>query len=357
MKQQNTLDVNVQNGSLAIPAGYRPFLGLRKTEEAIRFIKEYFQISLARALNLTRVSSPLFVASGTGINDHLNGIERPVSFEIKDTGQRAEIVQSLAKWKRMALADYGFAHGDGLFTDMNAIRPDEVLDNLHSIYVDQWDWERIVLAAERNVDFLKGIVRAIYGVITATERAVCERYPELPSPALPDDIFFIHTEELEERYPALTPKERESAITAEKKAVFVIGSGAELSNGKPHDGRAADYDDWSTVTSDGRRGLNGDIFVWHPILNCAFELSSMGIRVDSESLINQLEIRGENFKKELYFHKRLIDGTLPLTIGGGLGQSRLCMFFLRKAHIGEVHSSIWPDEMKAACRENGIPLL
>jgi aspartate--ammonia ligase len=345
------------NGRLILPAGYRSHLDLRTTEQAIRFIKERFQIELSAALNLARVSSPLFVLSDTGINDHLNGIEKPVSFDIKDMGKRAEVVQSLAKWKRMALADYGFAPGEGLYTDMNAIRPDEALDNLHSLYVDQWDWERIMAEGERTVDFLKSIVQSIYAVIRDTERAVCRAYPSLPGPYLPDDIAFIHTEELEEMFPALTPRERETAFCREKKAVFVIGIGAALKNGEPHDGRASDYDDWSTETGGGRRGLNGDILVWYPLLGCALELSSMGIRVNAEALLRQLDIRNENFKKDLYFHKRLLEGSLPQTIGGGIGQSRLCMLFMRKAHIGEVHSALWPGETRKLCAEKNIALL
>jgi len=357
MQPVNHDTLNLSDGRLIVPSGYSPYLNLRKTEEAIQFIKDRFQRELAAALNLSRVSSPLFVVSNTGVNDHLNGIEKPVSFGIKDIGETAEIVQSLAKWKRLALSDYEFATGEGLYTDMNAIRPDEALDNLHSIYVDQWDWERIVDKSERSVEFLKTIVRKIYGVIRDTEREVCRHYPELPAPFLPDEIEFIHTEELEELYPALTPKERETAVCKEKKAVFIIGIGANLKSGEPHDGRASDYDDWSTEGENGRKGLNGDIFAWYHPLQCAFEFSSMGIRVNAESLMNQLEIRNELFKKELYFHRRLLENQLPLTIGGGLGQSRLCMFFLRKAHIGEVHASIWSEDMISECKKYNIPLL
>ena len=336
---------------------YRAFLGLRRTEEAIRYIKSLFQEKLADRLNLSRVSAPLFVLSDTGVNDGLSGVETPVSFLVKDINENAEIVQSLAKWKRLALADYGFEHGEGLYTDMNAIRPDEKLDNLHSIYVDQWDWERIISEEERSLDFLKSIVRTIYGVIRETGFDTYRRYEELPECSLPEEIAFIHSEELEERYPELTPSEREDSICREKGAVFLIGIGADLSNGKPHDPRAVDYDDWLTETSRGKRGLNGDIIVWYPTLGCALELSSMGIRVDAETLQRQLELKCETHKRELYFHRRLLEGDLPLTIGGGLGQSRLCMFFLGKAHIGEVQSSIWPPDMIRECGEKGILLL
>jgi len=317
-----------------------PQLDLRQTERAIRVIKEFFQTHLAEALNLLRVSAPLFVPADTGLNDNLNGVELPVSFAIKGLGgMRAEIVQSLAKWKRMALADYGFAPGEGLYTDMNAIRPDEVLDAIHSIYVDQWDWERVMAPDERNLDFLCDIV---------------ERYGF--DPILPEAIQFVHTVELAERYPDLSPREREDAIARECGAVFIIGIGADLPDGKPHDGRAPDYDDWTTPTPRGP-GLNGDIFVWNPVLGRSFELSSMGIRVNAESLKRQLAIRAAENRLELPFHRRLLAGELPQTIGGGLGQSRLCMFFLRKRHIGEVQCSIWPEEMKAQLSREGICLL
>jgi len=345
------------NGKLTIPQGYGSHLDLRETESAIKYIKDFFQTNLAQELNLSRVSAPLFVLSGTGVNDHLNGVEKPVSFSVKDIEEKAEIVQSLAKWKRAALADYGFQHGEGLYTDMNAIRPDEYLDNLHSIYVDQWDWERIVTQEERNLDFLKHIVKKIYKVIKMTENKVCHKYPQISGHYLPDEIYFIHSEELEEKYPDLTPKERENAICKEKGAVFVIGIGAKLKNGEPHDGRAADYDDWSTPTGEKTRGLNGDIIVWYPLLHCAFELSSMGIRVDKDSLMQQLKIKGEEYKVKLHFHQRLLRQELPLTIGGGIGQSRLCMLFLRKAHIGEVQASIWHEEIREYCQKNNIFLL
>ena len=345
------------DSSVLLPEGYRSFLNLRETEEAIRHIKSLFQFKLAKKLRLTRISAPLFVLSKTGINDHLSGIEKPISFNIKHINENAEIVQSLAKWKRMALADYEFEYGEGLYADMNAIRPDERLDCLHSIYVDQWDWERIINSDERNLNFLKYIVGRIYNVIRNTEINVCRKYRELPKPFLPDSIYFVQSEELRERYPDLTPLERENAICKEKGAVFIIGIGARLKDGMPHDERAADYDDWSTETSEGKVGLNGDIIVWYPILSCSMELSSMGIRVNKESLLKQLKIKNEINKVKLYFHNRLLKKDLPLTIGGGIGQSRLCMFFLRKAHIGEVQSSVWPDEMIGECRESGISLL
>ncbi len=343
--------------SFYIPDQYTPLLDLRDTEQAIRLIKDFFQTNLSFELNLMRVTAPLFVEAGTGINDDLNGVEQPVSFNIKGAGGvGVEMVQSLAKWKRMMLADYRVEMGSGLYTDMNALRPDEVLDNIHSVYVDQWDWERVVSAEERTVDFLKCIVRKIYDVIRRTEKYICYRYRAL-QPILPEEITFVHSEELEERYPDLTPKERENIICKEKGAVFVIGIGGKLKNGMPHDGRAPDYDDWSTPTGDGRIGLNGDILVHYPLFNCAYELSSMGIRVDSAALLRQLEITGDERRKALLFHRRLLNGELPLSIGGGIGQSRLCMFYLQKAHIGEIQSSIWPDDMIETCRENNIVLL
>jgi aspartate--ammonia ligase len=344
-------------GRVTVPQNYKPRLGLKETERAIKTIKDCFQDSLARALNLRRVSAPLFVTRKSGINDYLNGVEKPVGFRVKGAGEDVEIIQSLAKWKRAALADYGIKAGEGLYTDMNAIRPDEDLDNLHSIYVDQWDWERILRKGERNLTFLKSIVRKIYGVIKKTERVAHRKYPRLGKPFLPEKIHFIHSEELIERYPKLSPAEREKRICEEKGAVFVIGIGSELSDGKPHDGRAPDYDDWWTETGKGRRGLNGDILVWYPVLKCSLELSSMGIRVDSTSLRAQLKIRGRSRDVRLPYHSRLIRGELPLTIGGGIGQSRLCMFFLRKAHVGEVQSSVWSDKIIRECKRQGIPLL
>jgi aspartate--ammonia ligase len=345
------------HGSLKLPEEYKSYIDIGQTEEAIKYIKDSFQVEFVRELNLKRVSAPVVVLSATGVNDRLTGVEKPIRFFVQELNGQAEIVQSLAKWKRLALADYGFKYGDGLYTDMNAIRPDEKLDNLHSIYVDQWDWEKVISAEERNLGFLRSIVRRIYKVIKEEEKAICRRYQQLPGPFLPEEITFIHSEELEDRFPDLSPMERENVICREKKAVFIIGIGAELKDGKPHDGRAADYDDWSTETGEGKRGLNGDILVWYPLLDCAFELSSMGIRVDKESLLRQLKIKGEIDNAGLYFHQRLLQGSLPSSIGGGIGQSRLCMLFLRKTHIGEVQSCVWPDEMRDVCARNNIFLL
>lgn len=342
---------------LFIPKEYKPLLDLRETEKAIGQIKTFFQTNLSFELNLMRVTAPLFVRAGTGINDDLNGIERPVSFNIKEAGNLGvEMVQSLAKWKRMMLADYGVREGHGICADMNAIRPEDILDNTHSIYVDQWDWERVISEDERNLDFLKCVVRKIYDVIRRTEKYICYRRNVL-DPILPEEITFVHAEELEERFPDRTPKERENAICREHGAVFLIGIGGRLKNGLPHDGRAPDYDDWSTPTGGGRTGLNGDILVHYPLFDCAFELSSMGIRVDPDALFRQLEITGTTERKELLFHRRLLRGDFPLSIGGGIGQSRLCMFYLRKAHIGEIQASIWPEDMVEACRANNIFLL
>jgi len=345
------------NAEFVVPADYAPVLNLKDTERAIRLIKEFFQTNLAFELNLARVTAPLFVKAGTGINDDLNGVERPVAFRIKgmpETG--VEIVQSLAKWKRMMLADYGFLQGEGLYADMNAIRPDEELDNLHSLYVDQWDWERVMAPGERNLAFLETIVGKIYDVIRRTERYIAYQYEHL-EPILPETITFVHSAELEEQYPDVLPREREYRACREYGAVFVIGIGGALKDGQPHDGRAPDYDDWSTRTSAGRAGLNGDILVYYPVLDCALELSSMGIRVDPAALLNQLELTGNAARTELLFHRRLLAGELPQSVGGGIGQSRLCMFYLRKAHIGEIQASLWPDAMIQRCREQQIALL
>ncbi|HOK99316.1 MAG TPA: aspartate--ammonia ligase [Bacteroidales bacterium] len=342
---------------LYIPKNYKPILNLAQTEKAIKLIKDFFEINLSAELHLRRVTAPLFVLKGTGINDDLNGVERKVSFEIKDmNGRVAEVVNSLAKWKRMMLADYKIPLGYGLYTDMNAIRPDEELDNIHSLYVDQWDWERHMAPSDRNLEFLKYIVRKVYSVLRRTEYLVYEQYPEL-TPILPEDITFVHSEELYEMYPNLTPRERETEFARKHKAIFVIGIGAKLKNGEPHDGRAPDYDDWITETHNGFRGLNGDIILWNPVLESAFEISSMGIRVSPQSLMQQLEATGTLERKELLFHKRLLAGELPQSVGGGIGQSRVCMFLLRKAHIGEIQSSIWPEEMVAECRKNQIVLI
>ena len=342
---------------LITPKGYKPLLDIKQTELGIKKIKDFFQGSLSAELRLRRVTAPLFVLQGTGINDDLNGIERPVTFPIKDLGDRkAEVVHSLAKWKRMMLADYNIDAGFGLYTDMNAIRPDEELDNLHSLYVDQWDWERHMTREERNIEFLKDVVSRIYSVMVRTEYVVYEMYPHI-KPILPEKITFIHSEELRQLYPDLTPKEREAEISKKYGAVFIMGIGGPLGDGKIHDGRAPDYDDWTTPGEKGYAGLNGDIIVWNSVIEQSFELSSMGIRVDKEALLRQLKMTGQESRKDLYFHKRLLDGSLPLSIGGGIGQSRLCMFFLRKAHIGEIQSSIWPEEMRQTCRENNIPLI
>ena len=340
-----------------LPQTYKPLLDLKQTELAIKQIKETFQNNLSSTLRLRRVTAPLFVLRGTGLNDDLNGVENAVSFPIKDmNGAVAEVVHSLAKWKRVTLADYNIKEGHGIYTDMNAIRADEELDNLHSLYVDQWDWERVVTAEERNVTFLKAIVKDIYSAIIRTEYTLCEYYPQL-TPTLPGEIHFIHSEELRRLYPTMTPKERENAITEKYKAVFIIGIGGKLGDGTKHDNRAPDYDDYSTPNEEGFYGLNGDLFIWSSVLGCAIELSSMGIRVDKEALLHQLEISGKEERKKLYFHRRLLEGSLPLSIGGGLGQSRLCMLLLHKAHIGEIQASIWPDEMREECKKIGIPLI
>ncbi len=339
------------------PAGYKAILNLQQTELGIKKIKDFFQQNLSSELRLRRVTAPLFVLKGMGINDDLNGTERAVSFPIKDLGDaKAEIVHSLAKWKRLTLADYHIEKGYGIYTDMNAIRADEELGNLHSLYVDQWDWERVMCPSERNIDFLKQIVRRIYAALVRTEYLVYEAFPQI-RPELPQDIYFIHAEDLLQKYPTLSPKEREDAITKEYGAVFIIGIGGLLSNGEKHDGRSPDYDDWSTPTEDGHKGLNGDLLVWDSVLGRALELSSMGIRVDKEALLRQLTLCGAEDRKQLYFHQRLLNDELPQTIGGGIGQSRLCMFYLRKAHIGEIQASIWPEEMRKEALKNGMKLI
>lgn len=342
---------------LIIPQkSYTPTLAFENIEQAIKQVKDKFQEKLSQTLNLRRVTAPLFVLSGTGINDNLNGIERPVSFEIPAVGgKRAEIVHSLAKWKRMKLGAYGIKPGKGLYTDMNAIRADEDLDNLHSIYVDQWDWEQTITESDRNLDFLKSTVRKIYQAIKDTESEICKLYPQI-KPVLSDEITFIHTEDLQKEFPQLTPKERENQIVKKYGSVFLIGIGGELADGKIHDGRSPDYDDWSTTTNDGYKGMNGDIIVWNPILNREFELSSMGIRVDKKALQTQLKIRNCEDRLELLFHQSLMNDRIPLSIGGGIGQSRLCMLLLHCAHIGEVQSSIWPEDMIQKCKENNILL-
>ena len=348
---------NRKKMSLQLPPKYRNLLGgVEQTEKAIKAVKDMFQDNLSAQLALLRVTAPMTVLSGTGINDDLNGVERPVRFPVLSLNeQQAEVVHSLAKWKRLKLAELGTTPGRGIYTDMNALRPDEELDNLHSIYVDQWDWEKVIRPEDRNLDFLKRTVRRIYEAVKVTENKLYVEFPQLV-PALPDDIFFIHAEDLLQRYPDMTPKERENAIVREHKAVFIIGIGGKLSDGSVHDGRAADYDDWSTPNSDGYEGLNGDILLWSPVLESAFEISSMGIRVDPKAMRRQLKERGQEWKADLYFHRRLLNGELPCTIGGGIGQSRLCMYLLRKAHIGEIQSSIWPEAMREACHRAGIEL-
>lgn len=339
------------------PASYKPLLDIQQTEQGIKLIKEFFQMNLSTELRLRRVTAPLFVLKGLGINDDLNGVERPVTFPIKDLGDaKAEVVHSLAKWKRLTLGEYNIEPGYGIYTDMNAIRADEELDNLHSLYVDQWDWEAVMTAEQRNLGFLKDIVRRIYSAIRRTEFLVCERYSEI-KPFLPDEIQFIESEELLQMYPDKSAKEREDLIARKYGAVFIIGIGGKLSNGEPHDGRAPDYDDWTTPNGDGYNGLNGDILIWYPTLDRAVELSSMGIRVDKETLLRQLDITGQQCRKELYFHKKLLAGELPLSIGGGIGQSRLCMVLLHKAHLGEIQASIWPDEMLNECARLGMAII
>ena len=344
--------------ALMIPDGYVNILGsVENTEKAIKAVKDMFQDNLSAQLALLRVTAPMVVLSGTGMNDDLNGVEKPVSFAVKGVGDsQAEVVHSLAKWKRMKLAQMNTPVGRGIYTDMNALRPEEELDNIHSIYVDQWDWEKVISGEQRTLSFLKSMVRRIYEAIKVTENKLYVEFPQI-EPMLPEDIFFIHSEELLQMYPGLSPKQRENEITRKHKAVFIIGIGAPLSDGNPHDGRAADYDDWSTVNEDGHVGLNGDLMLWNPVLEMAFEISSMGIRVDSHALARQLSLRGEEAKSELQYHRMLLEGRLPLTIGGGIGQSRLCMFLLRKAHIGEIQSSIWPDDMRIQCHQAGIEIV
>lgn len=339
------------------PENYKALLDLPQTELAIKRIKDFFLSSISTELRLRRVTAPLFVLKGLGMNDDLNGVERPVTFPIKDIDDaKAEVVHSLAKWKRVTLAEYKVQPSYGIITDMNAIRADEEMGNLHSLYVDQWDWERVITAEQRTVSYLKRIVRKIYSAILRTEFYICETYPQL-TPFLPEDIHFIHAEELRQKYPDLTPKQREDAICKEYGAVFIIGIGCKLGDGKVHDMRAPDYDDYSTMAENGLPGLNGDLMIWYPVLQRAVELSSMGIRVDREALLRQLKESGKEDRKELYFHKRLLNGSLPLSIGGGIGQSRLCMILLHKAHVGETQSSIWPEEMRRACTEAGIMLI
>ena len=343
--------------ALIIPKKYKQKLLPETTEIAIKKIKDTFQEKLSRSLNLRRVTAPLFVLTGTGINDDLNGVEHAVTFKIDCMGGRqAEVVHSLAKWKRMKLGAYDIPAGYGLYTDMNAIRACEDLDNLHSLYVDQWDWERSIKEEDRNIDYLKETVNNIYQAMRETEATIYAEFPHI-TPRLPKEIKFIHTQELLDMYPDLSAKERETEATKKYGAIFLIGIGAPLSNGEPHDGRAPDYDDWITPNSDGYQGLNGDILIWDDILEIAVELSSMGIRVSPASLMQQLEARNCTERTALTFHKALLAGEMPLSIGGGIGQSRLCMFLLQKAHIGEVQASIWPEEQVEICRQNGIHIV
>ena len=330
-----------------LPEHYQPALGLYETQKAIGLIKNIFQVKLCAALHLKRVTAPLFVDPATGLNDDLNGVERPVSFDIPAVGIEGQVVHSLAKWKRLALHDYNFFVGNGLVTDMNAIRRDEELDNLHSIYVDQWDWEKVIDKSTRNEAYLKDTVRRIVSAICGTLDELKWQFSDL-STDLCRDVFFITAQELEDLYPQLTPKERENVAVREHKTVFIQQIGGKLKSGKPHDGRAPDYDDWS---------LNGDLLFWHEPLECALEISSMGIRVNPESLDKQLTEAGCDNRRKLPFHQMLLKGELPLTIGGGIGQSRLCMLLLGKAHIGEVQASLWDEETKRLCKEAGIVLL
>lgn len=344
--------------SLYIPTEYvNPLPDFESTEKAIKQVKDMFQNNLSAQLALLRVTAPIAVMKNTGLNDDLNGVEQAVTFPIKSMGNAtAEVVHSLAKWKRLKLAQMQTPVGRGIYTDMNALRPEEEIDNIHSIYVDQWDWEQVIAPEQRTIAFLKQTVRRIYESIKVTENKLYVEFPQI-RPQLPEQIHFIHSEELLQLYPTLSPKERENQITRKYGAVFIIGIGGPLSNGQSHDGRAADYDDWSTLNDEGYYGLNGDILLWNPVLESAFEISSMGIRVDAEALVRQLKMRGEEHKTQMMFHQKLIAGQLPLTVGGGIGQSRLCMYLLRKAHIGEIQSSIWDDEMRAECERAGMNLM
>lgn len=343
--------------ALIIPKKYKQKLLPETTEIAIKKIKETFQEKLSRRLNLRRVTAPLFVLTGTGINDDLNGVEHAVTFNIDCMGGRqAEVVHSLAKWKRMKLGAYDIPAGYGLYTDMNAIRACEDLDNLHSLYVDQWDWEQTITPEDRTLTYLKETVVKIYNAVRETEQMIYRSFPHI-TPVLPEEIKFIHAEELLQEFPDLDAKDREAAAAKKYGAIFLIGIGNPLSNGEPHDGRAPDYDDWITPNSDGYTGLNGDMIFWNPILECPFELSSMGIRVEPESLKQQLKARGCEERSQYRFHQMLLNGELPSSIGGGIGQSRLCMFLLQKAHVGEVQASIWPEEQIAQCQAAGIELI
>jgi aspartate--ammonia ligase len=342
---------------LIIPEGYKPLLSLKETEKAIEMMKDHFEKGLSSDLRLRRVTAPLFMLKGTGLNDDLHGFEQPISFRIKDMrNEEAEVVMSLAKWKRMMLRDYDIQTGYGIYTDMNALRPDEELDNMHSVYVDQWDWEKAILPQERTLETLKKAVGKVWDNVKRSEYFLHTFYPNVV-PDLPEEISFIHAEQLYEKYPDLSPKEREDKITEELGAVFIIGIGSDLPDGKPHDRRAPDYDDWSTETVDGFKGLNGDIIVWNNVLKCAAELTSMGIRVDKDEMMKQLELTGNQERTDLLFHRRLLNDELPSSIGGGIGQSRTAMILLKKAHIGEIQSATWPGEMVNHCRRSNIHLI
>jgi aspartate--ammonia ligase len=331
-----------------LPENYSPVIDLMESQRAIKKVKDFFQQELAYGLNLRRVTAPLFVTPESGLNDNLNGVERTVSFTLKDMDeQKVEVVQSLAKWKRMALGKYGIQPGNGIYTDMNAIRRDEEFDNLHSAYVDQWDWEKVITREQRTDAYLEETVVTIYNALKNLGDYVNRLYRDIQT-ELPNEIYFVTTQELEDRYPDLTPKQREDAITEEKRAVFIKKIGGKLNSGERHDGRAPDYDDWE---------LNGDIVLWNDILGCSFEISSMGIRVDEEAMERQLTLASALDRKELAFHKAILNRELPYSVGGGIGQSRLCMYFLRKAHIGEVQVSVWPEDMVETCRNNNIHLL
>lgn len=335
---------------LIIPEKYDPRLTIRETQDAIKYIRDTFQKEMGREMHLERISAPLFVEKSSGLNDDLNGVERPVQFDMAGLpGETLEVVHSLAKWKRMALKEYGFKPGEGLYTNMNAIRRDEELDNLHSVYVDQWDWEKIIAPRDRNADYLRQTVRTIVSAMAETQHTLRSVFPQLTAlPPLGTEVSFVTTQELEELWPDRSPKEREDAWVKEHPVTFLMGIGGALKSGRPHDGRAPDYDDWT---------LNGDILVWNPVLERAFELSSMGIRVDAAALDRQLTLAGCEARRELPFHKLLLEGKLPLTIGGGIGQSRLCMLLLGKAHIGEVQASVWDEQTIQACRDAGVILL
>ena len=332
---------------LFIPQNYSPKMSLRETQKAIKIIKDTFQVEFAKALNLDRVTAPVIVRSDSGINDDLNGVERKVQFDLKEMDCEVEVVQSLAKWKRFALHRYGYGAGEGIYTDMTAIRRDDDVDNIHSIYVDQWDWEKVILSSDRTLDFLKDTVRKIVEVMSYTQDKIKEKYPEIKN-TVNKDVYFITSQELEDMYPGLSSKERENAIVKKYKTVFIMQIGKVLKSGNKHDGRAPDYDDWE---------LNGDIMVWNDVMDSALELSSMGIRVDAGSLKHQLEIANATDRMKFNYHKGIASGVLPLTIGGGIGQSRLCMFMLEKAHIGEVQVSVWPEDMIEECAKNNITLL